>query len=599
MKLPITDWQKAANARVLIGTVTALDPGANTATITIATGSVAAVPIHYWCNHGADNHAAARVFRVGDEVTALYTGNGDTPSALNMVVMGLKDEIRRCQVMDGLIATFDDGAQWNFKSIAAELIPGGTTTCGNNWWSNGLRTISWSMGASCRYAAGSVAGGPDIYMDGLVIARFGSTFNGAALKFEGDSIWAYVFNQGGLYRKLVGYGGPTENWEYLGSVTGGAISAAASFNASCTKLCYMSDSTQTAYEVNFAWGLSIETIATPYQSGATVETGYLVRIPVAIDYKVDTLCLASYEYEVLAYQPTDITSSSQVFIDGVSFDYYLATVVYHGEFDHIHRILWTGMTHTIGRYKTQTDRTIERYTRSLSPDGYFNTESSVNSESVHLIDTKSIILHFDMRDDCIITYDIDMSGIGNSYTATRTFTDLEATISAVSYSYIGKYGNLDKAYWPAGIEDDTQTTTHNPAAFTTKRMNGIDTLKSVDHSVINYPSSIVITSPRVEYFDLFLWSTSNAQTETDLSFVEWPKKALSSEWGTDPKLKHPLYYLGYDATPIRHIKHPVYADEMTYEKLSATEDYLHYSGGDVATLTGKTPPLRLSNLRVA
>lgn len=227
MKLSITDWQKAANARVLIGTVTALDPGANTATITIATGSVAAVPIHYWCNHGADNHAAARVFRVGDEVTALYTGNGDTPSALNMVVMGLKDEIRRCRLMAGILFDLcigdpsifsyltktDTNTLISVKSIAiggiSEKILINTTTDekiernsssigGFIDWVGSGHIVSIESDSAFRYA--QAANGNNIYIDGyLWDTVYWGSLQGAAI--SGDYVIA-VSDMYAYYRPI-------------------------------------------------------------------------------------------------------------------------------------------------------------------------------------------------------------------------------------------------------------------------------------------------------------------------------------------------------------------------------------------------------------
>ncbi|QOX78715.1 hypothetical protein FY034_07165 [Trichlorobacter lovleyi] len=111
MKQSLTDWQQAVNSRVLVAQITALNVEANTATIQLNSGPlVADVPIHYLCNHNSDTHAVSRVFKTGDSVLVLYTGNAAYPSASNLRIFGLYGEIRRCLDNRGLVCDLNTGA---------------------------------------------------------------------------------------------------------------------------------------------------------------------------------------------------------------------------------------------------------------------------------------------------------------------------------------------------------------------------------------------------------------------------------------------------------------------------------------------------------
>lgn len=101
MKLPVGGFFDAVNARILQGSVETVDGSQNTADVTVSGILISGVPVNYLCNHGLTTHAD-RVFSQGDTVLLLYRGGGSAPSASNLVLLGLKDEIRRCVESTGL-----------------------------------------------------------------------------------------------------------------------------------------------------------------------------------------------------------------------------------------------------------------------------------------------------------------------------------------------------------------------------------------------------------------------------------------------------------------------------------------------------------------
>lgn len=177
------DWSDAVNSRVLVATINALDVINNTATITINSGpQIVGTPIHYLCNHNLDSHAARRVFRVNDPVIALYTGNGDTPSADNTTVVGLYGEIRRCRSIAGILFSLSgESVLINSTAIDGEKVEkpsidvaGQTVTC------RALtgQIVSIESQTNFRYSG---AAGNNIYFDGVLWDTCPYTVNGAAV----------------------------------------------------------------------------------------------------------------------------------------------------------------------------------------------------------------------------------------------------------------------------------------------------------------------------------------------------------------------------------------------------------------------------------
>lgn len=160
-----------------------------------AENTITGIPIHYRCHHGADNHGASRVFKIGDEPLILYRGKGALPSAGNLTLLGLKDEIRRCRLMSGIL--FDlAGSPALVNSVSSDEkveYPSVAVAGARNWFGFGMIISTESSG--WRYAHD--AGGSDIYIDGEIwdSAPFdvrGAAAMGTETIVATDGIWVYT-----------------------------------------------------------------------------------------------------------------------------------------------------------------------------------------------------------------------------------------------------------------------------------------------------------------------------------------------------------------------------------------------------------------------
>lgn len=234
MKLSINNYQTAANSRVLTATIVALYPGTNTADIEYENSTVLAVPIHYFCHHGVDDHAASRVFNVGDQVLVLYTGNLAVPDAETLTILGLKDEIRRCRELWDFVAdiSVSNGTlagnalgKWGFLPGQAGLETL-STVGGTNWWTDGVRTLTWEMGGISRYSEGSNYGGRDLFVAGVLVATAPVAIAGAAMR--GNEI--IVIGESGDTYKFC-----DREWTKIGVFpVGYELNCAVSFNIDCS-----------------------------------------------------------------------------------------------------------------------------------------------------------------------------------------------------------------------------------------------------------------------------------------------------------------------------------------------------------------------------
>ena len=584
MKLSITDWQKATNARVLVGTITSLDGLNNKATITIGAASVADVPIHYWCHHGVDNHAASLVFKSGDQVKAIYTGNGAALSNANLTILGLNNEIRRCTFLDGLIITTPDGI-WTLKGSTATPLISGQDLAGRNWWSNGTSLLSWDMPNTCRYARGCEAGGPSVYRSGVEIARFDGTFAGAGLRTELDGEWVYVTTAGGyLYKKKVGDGDPSANWVTVGAHWVYAT-AAATFDSTCSKFCCMESRSDVdiAYEVSFINGISVTQVAISQNITDSRDNSY----PVAVDYVsgFTTLSVATVQLETVSSYSWDVTTLSNSYDKTVGdTDYYLlhrsATEV--SSYRPSLKLMWPTKTHLIydfyrteSRYSTTYNYGTEDYINGIEiaesnlgngTDSYYEYEYKLTSN------LSSLPLMFDMRDDLLLTYEVNMSGFRTFDSETWDGDFITRVVTSVGTTH----------------EESAQFSTARKKDDTALKLNSIPCHVGLDFTYAD-------AGPET-YFDPVTWELGVSLTASSVLPVRMSYNTSQNTWGSG---YHPLGLLGIDADPIHHIKHPITLDTLTFEKLSTTEQYLVYSGGDVATLTGGTAPINVQNLRIA
>lgn len=201
MKLSINDFSAATSARIVEAVIEEVDSSAGTARVTMGSTTLVGVPVHYLCHHGLTTHIF-RVFKPGDTVLMLYRGAGAPPSADNLVVVGLKDEIRRCRSIKGIrafaysaseVATFSPavpypvttwyqapagpGREYFFDGV--EAIRESTNTKHVDW-SNNTDSLTWSWTTKNRYNGAAV--GPSIYSEGVEYARAPGSVLGAAVK---------------------------------------------------------------------------------------------------------------------------------------------------------------------------------------------------------------------------------------------------------------------------------------------------------------------------------------------------------------------------------------------------------------------------------
>lgn len=203
MKKDINTWQQAVNSRIFTAEITVLNIPDEAATVTLLNQTIVDVPIHYCCNHGVMDHGASRVFRVGDIVSVLYYGNTDQLSSSNLVILGLKDELRRCRSLGGILATAIDGsivsglwspsvpfpassyyATCSGVNLDTYLFDGTVATKEKTSgfkveWCNAADHIMWQWPSALRYRGSPVSA--ELYYQGVLAAIAPGMIYGAAI----------------------------------------------------------------------------------------------------------------------------------------------------------------------------------------------------------------------------------------------------------------------------------------------------------------------------------------------------------------------------------------------------------------------------------
>ncbi len=581
MKLSITDWQQSANARVLPGVINALDTATNTATVAIATGQIVGVPIHYWCNHGVDNHGASRVFRVGDAVRVLYLGNTSAPSASNLTILGLAGEIRRCRTLWNLMGALNraDGtpsgtalAQFGFLGATVQQdtdqIMGGS-----NWWTDGTRTLSWAITQPNRYCRGSNAGGTSVYMDGALLATTPVAVAGAAL--QGDDLLIFS-SVGDVWRRSAADGSWTRIYQWSAAY---GPQVAISVNADCTKASTIIDGTlsSTPYCLLAEYSITGSAVSVTF-TDQLHRSGLNWDKPVAVDYQGTTLVVATLYYTSTITQTETPGTSSVVFTSGT-------TVVYDNTGHVIDKstdinVQLRYLTKTITLAQITTDETITTKTYevndSVSTTFYDYSSSDVMNRSVAY---GNIVVGLDLRLNVVALYHQEFGPVTlKNNTSDRTITlgaDPPSTMIVGPWSY--SYGCSDIMTFTRWKEIESSTTT-----ILDLRSNvscALDHPADGNGGVYDYP-----IAPEAG-FDTVDWvQGSSIWVGGTYDTTHWPISGYT------------LNLFAYASNEFKCAEKGI--DRLVSWRTSYGATYLDYTGGDVATLAGVTGPLYAASLAV-
>lgn len=287
MKLSI-DWSEGVNARVLDGIITELDAEKNTATVIVNSKTIVDVPIHYWCHHGVDNHGASRVFVNGDMVRIIYTGMGAVLDKDNLIVMGLKNQIRRCRTAYGCQLSLGSGTvipveyawiiggkttgvtgyepssilpKFLFNSQGETVYPD-TSAAGDCDWISTTHSVSWSWSKS-RY----VMAGTDnkLFMDGTLWGTAPASVLGAGI-YNNKMIVA--LSNGKIYDRPLN---KNSEWRALAGIFPINLKQGCFFNADCSKAISLTDDFK-ILDISIYSDYITYTQNSTYQDNATIFT---------------------------------------------------------------------------------------------------------------------------------------------------------------------------------------------------------------------------------------------------------------------------------------------------------------------------------------
>ncbi len=571
MKLSITDWQKSTNALVLAGSVTGLNAPANTADVTIGGQAFPAVPIHYLCHHNADNHAASRVFKVGDQVQVLYLGNSAAPSSANLTVVGLVGELRRCRTLWNLVANLNraDGTefgtsygQWGFLGPSIQRVTE-TALGGYNWWTDGLRTLSWQMLAPSRYSVGSNNGGTAVYRDGALLATSPVAVAGAAL--QGDDLIVFGYN-GHVWKRSAATG----SWSHIYSwdlyVFTPAV--AISINADCTSAVTLVDNSggATPYCALVQFTISGDVVTMSWSDQLHSDAvGW--NKPVAVDYRLNTLLTATVYCSYTESITADVFNYSRVYINDAQ---QCGVYSYNSQRTTVKE--WTtqlrtpDQTHNL-EHTVQTDG----FTSSGLMVGYTTPGGSPYvASSISTIDYQSeasLILGMDLRTNHLAVYRMQQQP------KTLTTTTTSATVT-----------NTNCAINVSGSSSSTTNAT-GVVFYRSKELNSaiVDDRPSLlcpPESISSY-THYLMPAASVTDFDPVVWSSGGL---VPVSTVALPMRSKS--------------YGFMSSLTSNFLVAEKSGDRLVSWKTSNTATYCNYSGGDVAALTGLSGPLYATGLVV-
>ena len=583
MKIAISDYQIAANSRVITGTITALDVQNNTATVTLPFGSIADIPIHYWCHHNVDDHGASRVFKAGDSVQVLYTGNTAQPAASNLKVLGLVGEIRRCRNLWNLVADIckADGTKagqskgiYGFLDSKAGLDAGPAT--GNyNYWTDGIRYITWAMNRPSRYARGANSGGNIIYMDGAVLATAPVNIAGACL--SGTNIIVIAGN-GSVHKKPIKDG----SWSqiFTQSDYDSRPVAAINFNAEGSQAITVNDTSAIdgcCYLITYSIsGNVVTTTKANHLTGSQAATDWIYTKPFAADYNLNDPVIATIEQRCNRVTTDDGSSSTQVYVS-------------------LHTDVWENITASTitDTYTTQLlflghaidlDRSVYK---SSTVSKYYLVDEDTNQGSYEFYgynkrtfkQTLGYIVGLDLRLDLSAIYKKELSEtIVKDDTSSRVVTLGTAPPGTIVEGDWSETYNCD-AYMTIRRWKEIHGTTDGPEIDSRNTINC--TLSAVrdganpGHATYKYPSSSEIG------FDPVSWAQ-----DTLVSFIHAP-------W--DGKYNAYLHFLtDFQAAEKNHSR-------MVSFRTSYSAAYSYYSSGtltSLTSLTSQTGPLFARSLRV-
>lgn len=622
MKLSITNWQQATNARVLVATVTALDAANNKADIAMGELAVAAVPIHYWCHHGVDTHAASRVLKVGDQVKALYTGNGAAPTAANLTVLGLHNEIRRCAGGVGIVCNLNSGAITAI--MGASLLSGApvpsiyratptrklqlsggavndtTLAAGQNDWNgHANQTISWMHGPF-RYGP-QLDASKSLWIDGVLWDNTipGSEVLGACI--SGAMVIA-ITNAGGIYRRPLD---KSSAWAALTGTGDIPLGKPYFFNGSGTEAAACDPdigSDQGKVTTITISGDTYSASTWPTQVYSLVGDQYELSYTKFVDYSGDTLIQAVQHAtrQTVVTMPTTITAVEVICVYGLEGS---ETEVWNGMREREEVVVtrsWLEFASTsIDLYASD----VTLHTKNLQV-GSAQVSAAVDKSQWLLDDTTpsypyalagwpwytkveslAFITSLDLRTGHHATYQVDITA--------------NASKASSGHSW-----SCDPVNGPAFVAADTITRTASGTMQRTKKINGVALPGSRNSNLVKAvdPSSETTT------FDMKLNPAESYDPQYDnIGFTAGyviTHQTTFSEFMSINNLLMPNYQpnlvIADGMHGITYANNPKTTDTVTAWLHDALQSaYVNYSGGDIGIKLGVTNPFSIEDARVA